>query len=140
MQEPILKQKKNKTVPNAWGTNNYMHMRRSQDFVAYSGQSSYTQQNPMNNYGSARGSPRRNLKTAHRPEVGEMRLQDGLLMKDICYPNGVEQHQSLKVGGRVGGKSTDATAFRRSLIFNNGVLKERESSSPDICRNNTVPV
>ena len=30
------------------------------------------------------------------------------------------------------GKSTDATAFRRSLVINSGVLKSRENSSPNI--------
>ena len=83
------------------------------------------------NYCSARDEQRRNLKTANRPAGGE--LEGALLQRDICYPNN-------HLNRRIGGKSTDATAFRRSMVFNNGVLQQqREGSSPDLARHRTVP-
>ena len=81
---------------------------------------------------------RSNLKTADRGHRSP-KLNDELLSKDIVY-NGEGNvsggPQSLLVSGKGRiGKSTDATAFRRSLVINQGVLHEsREGSSPTFNR------
>ena len=85
--------------------------------------------NSMSSVGSPSEYDRRNLKTAGRDE-GRGNIESELLAKDIIYSGGGGNiakngaHSSLMVGtgtmvarGRVG-KSTDATAFRRSLVIN----------------------
>ena len=80
---------------------------------------------------------RRNLKTADR-ELRSPELESALLHKDIVYKGGsvAGVNTSLMEGRKARiGKSTDANAFRRSLVINQGVLQEqREGSSPTINR------
>ena len=70
---------------------------------------------------------RRDLKTAGG--VGLVKLEGELLAKDIVYKAdmGVDDPGNRGLAAVTQfrqGKSTDATAFRRSLVINNGVLNE----------------
>ena len=71
---------------------------------------------------------RRDLKTAGG--IGLVKLESELLAKDIVYKADIGATNGLAggVNPRLG-KSTDATAFRRSLVINNAVLQERGNSS-----------
>ena len=69
---------------------------------------------------------RRNLKTAGRPE-GMMMNNQGVLMSKNCSIGSM--NRSLVVPNRTRmGKSSDANAFRRSIVINNGVLQEQRNS------------
>ena len=65
---------------------------------------------------------RRDLKTAGG--LGVMRLESELLAKDIAYKAGLSGHNiGTMVGARSKlGRSTDDTAFRRTMVINNRIL------------------
>ena len=114
-------------------------MRRSQDIQSYI---NGRELNSMSSVASPSEYDRRNLKTADR-DARSPELESALLHKDIVYKGSsigrgsvAGANTSLMEGrkGRIG-KSTDANAFRRSLVINQGVLQEqREGSSPTIGR------
>ena len=63
------------------------------------------------------GDERRDLKTAGGAGFDNL-LDSELLMKDVAYKAPAGSGAALLPRSRFG-KSTDATAFRRSLVFNN---------------------
>ena len=69
---------------------------------------------------------RRDLKTAGGP--GLSNLEGELLMKDIAYKAPAGSGAALLPRARLG-KSTDAAAFRRSLVVNNR-QRDNGRSSP----------
>ena len=80
-------------------------------------QSSKLMAQAVDNNGSAER--RRNLRTAGG--VGFVNLQNELLDKGIMYKARQDHTAKLEPRNRLG-KSTDATHFRRSIVFNGGVL------------------
>lgn len=69
---------------------------------------------------------RRNLKTAGGE--GLVNIENEFLAKDIMYNASTE----LTKNPAHIVKSSDATAFRRSLVFQNGVPSREQSSSPQM--------
>ncbi len=63
---------------------------------------------------------RRDLKTAGG--VGVMKLENELLEKDIVYKAGGHNIGTMAGARTKIGRSTDDTAFRRSMVINNRVL------------------
>ncbi len=64
----------------------------------------------------------RDLKTAGG--LGVMKLESELLAKDIAYKAGMSGHTiGTMAGARTKlGRSTDDTAFRRTMVINNRIL------------------
>ena len=69
--------------------------------------------------------------------IGLVNVQNELLDKGIMYKANMEHGTKLQQNGRMG-RSTDATGFRRSLVFNGGVLENRENSSSPKMRINKI--
>ena len=65
---------------------------------------------------------RRSIKTAGGPNF--VKLEGELLDKGIAYKADLDQEALLLNGPRSRlGRSTDATGFRRSMVFSGGVLQ-----------------